>query len=264
MKAILKAKGLWKEFDGTQILKGVDVTINSGEFVAVMGRSGSGKSTLLYNISGMDRATKGEISFDGEDISTLDDVKMSNLRLKRMGFIFQQAHLLKTLSIHDNIVLPGFKVKSEKSEEKTKGSDEKTKKPAREEVNAYAQELMKRTGIDEIADHDIKKVSGGQLQRAAICRALINHPDIIFGDEPTGALNSSATKEIMDIINEVNAEGTTVMVVTHDSKVAARADRVIYLDDGNITDEIALGKYEEKSFADRESKMTTWLRKQGF
>ncbi|QVK20662.1 ABC transporter ATP-binding protein [Mycoplasmatota bacterium] len=248
MKTILQAKGLWKEFDGTKILKGIDVSVNEGEFVAIMGQSGSGKSTLLYNISGMDRATNGEISFDGEDTSSIDDEKMSNIRLKKMGFIFQQSHLLKTLSIRDNIVLPGFKAKSD----------------SRENVNAYAAELMKRTGIDQIADHDIKKVSGGQLQRAAICRALINHPDIIFGDEPTGALNSSASKEIMDIINEINAEGTTLMLVTHDAKVAARADRVIFLSDGNITDEIVLGKYEEKAFSERENKLTQWLGKQVF
>lgn len=248
MNTILQAKGLCKEFDGTSILKGIDVAVIKGEFVAIMGQSGSGKSTLLYNISGMDRLSKGEINFDGEDISNIDDEKMSNIRLKKMGFIFQQSHLLKTLSIRDNIVLPGFKAESE----------------SRENVNKYAKELMKRTGIEGIADHDIKKVSGGQLQRAAICRALINHPDIIFGDEPTGSLNSGATKEIMNIINEVNAEGTTVMLVTHDAKVAARADRVIFLSDGNITDEIVLGKYEEKNFSARESMMAEWLGKQGF
>ncbi len=248
MKTILQAKGLWKEFDAVEILKGIDITVNEGEFVAIMGQSGSGKSTLLYNISGMDRATKGQIHFDGEDISNIDDEKISYIRLKKMGFIFQQSYLLKTLSIRDNIVLPGFKAKSD----------------SRENVNAYAEELMKRTGIDHIAEHDVKKVSGGQLQRAAICRALINHPDIIFGDELTGALNSAATKEIMDIINEINAEGTTVMLVTHDAKVAARADRVIFLADGYITDEIVLGKYEGKSFSERENKLTGWLRKQGF
>ncbi len=248
MDTILQAKGLGKEFDGISILKGIDVAVNKGEFVAIMGQSGSGKSTLLYNISGMDRLTKGEINFDGEDISNIDDEKISKIRLKKMGFIFQQSHLLKTLSIRDNIVLPGFKAESE----------------SRENVNKYAEELMKRTGIEGIADHDIKRVSGGQLQRAAICRALINHPDIIFGDEPTGSLNSGATNEIMNIINEVNAEETTVMLVTHDAKVAARADRVIFLSDGNITDEIILGKYEEKNFSERESVMAEWLVKQGF
>ena len=248
MKTILQAEGLFKEFDGTEVLRGIDITIKKGEFVAVMGQSGSGKSTLLYNISGMDRATKGEICFDGEDISGLSDEKMSGLRLRKMGFIFQQSYLLRTLSIRDNIVLPGFKAK----------------KKSREQVNAYAEELMKRTGIDHIADHDIKKVSGGQLQRAAICRALINHPDILFEDEPTGALNSSATKEIMDIMNEVNVRGTAVMLVTHDAKVAARAERVIFLTDGKITDEIALGKFEDKDLLVRENKMTRWLEKQGF
>jgi len=248
MKTILQAEGLFKEFDGTEVLRGIDITIKKGEFVAVMGQSGSGKSTLLYNISGMDRATKGEICFDGEDISGLSDEKMSGLRLRRMGFIFQQSYLLRTLSIRDNIVLPGFKAKKE----------------SREQVNTYANELMKRTGIDHIADHDIKKVSGGQLQRAAICRALINHPDILFEDEPTGALNSSATKEIMDIMNEVNVRGTAVMLVTHDAKVAARAERVIFLTDGKITDEIALGKFEDKDLLVRENKMTRWLEKQGF
>lgn len=248
MKTILKAVGLSKEFDKTSILKGIDIEVKSGEFVAIMGRSGSGKSTLLYNISGMDRATGGEIIFDGEDISKFDDEKMSSLRLNRMGFIFQQSHLLRTLSIRDNIVLPGFKAGGKN----------------RKDVNAYADELMDRTGIDSIADHDIKKVSGGQLQRAAICRALINHPDILFGDEPTGALNSGATKEIMDIINEINNEGTTVMLVTHDAKVAARAGRVVFLSDGNITDEIFLGKYEEENAQEREEKMTRWLLQQGF
>lgn len=248
MRKILQAKGLWKEFDGIRILKGIDVAVDKGEFVAVMGQSGSGKSTLLYNISGMDRASGGEIIFDGVEISSFDDEKMSSIRLNKMGFVFQQSHLLKSLSIRDNIVLPGFKSKGE----------------SRENVNAYAEELMKRTGIDKLADHDIKKVSGGQLQRAAICRALINHPDIIFADEPTGALNSSATKEIMDIMNELNTEGTTVMLVTHDAKVASRAERVIFLSDGRITDEIALGKYEEKNAAEREDKMTHWLGRQGF
>lgn len=245
MKNILEIEGLFKEFDGTKILKGIDLKVKFGEFVAIMGQSGSGKSTLLYNISGMDRPTKGNIYFDGENIAKFDDEKMSNIRLKRMGFIFQRSYLLKTLSIRDNIVLPGFKANVE----------------SRKDVNEYAEELMRRTNIDGVSNHDIKKVSGGQLQRAAICRSLINHPDIIFGDEPTGSLNSSASKEIMDIINEIHSTGTTVMLVTHDPKVSARADRVIFLSDGNITDEIVLGKYEEENFIERENKMINWLGK---
>ena len=248
MKNILQIEKLYKEFDETVILKGIDFTVEAGEFVVIMGQSGSGKSTFLYNISGMDRPSSGNIVFDGEKISSFDDEKMSNIRLKKMGFIFQKTHLLKTLSIRDNIVLPGFKAKIK----------------SRQQVVDYAEQLMKRTGIYEIRDHDIKKVSGGQLQRAAICRALINNPDIIFGDEPTGSLNSSASNEIMDIINEINATGTTIMVVTHDPKVAARADRVIFLSDGHIKDEITLGKYKEENFIERESKMIKWLGEQVF
>lgn len=125
---------------------------------------------------------------------------------------------------------------------------------------------MRKTEIDNVAGHDIKKVSGGQLQRASICRALINKPDILFGDEPTGALNSSTTREVMDIINSVNSEGTTVIIVTHDAKVAARASRIIYLMDGNIHDELTIGKYQvdENKRLSREKRLFEWLEKQGF
>ncbi|AIY04540.1 ABC transporter, ATP-binding protein [Planococcus sp. PAMC 21323] len=248
MVDILQVKGLYKEFNETKILKGINFSVKAGEFVAIMGRSGSGKSTLLYNISGMDRATSGEIIFDGENISKFDDEKISHIRLQKMGFIFQKSHLLKTLSIRDNIVFPGFKANSE----------------SRENVNKYAEELMRRTGIDHVGSHDIKEVSGGQLQRAAICRAIINHPNIIFGDEPTGSLNSLASKEIMDILNEINKTGTVVILVTHDPKIAARADRVIFLSDGNIIDEITLDKYEAENFLERENKMVRWLAEQVF
>lgn len=248
MKAVLEAVKLNKEYNNNIILKDINLSINEGEFIAIMGQSGSGKSTLLYNISGMDRADGGEIYFAGEELLKLNDEEMSSIRLKKMGFIFQQPHLLKNLSIYDNIVLPGFKAGAR----------------SRETVISYAKELMERTKVTNISDNDIKKVSGGQLQRAAICRALINKPEILFGDEPTGALNTASTKEIMDIINEINSDGTAVMLVTHDSKVAARAERVIYLSDGVIKNEIKLGKYYEEHKADREYKMNIWLEKQGF
>lgn len=250
MKTILEVKNLCKRFEATQVLKNINLKVDEGEFLAIMGQSGSGKSTLLYGISGMDRPTSGNVLFCGKDISKLDDEKMSEIRLKQMGFIFQHPYLLKNLSIRDNIVLPGFKAST----------------LSRERVNHNADALMKKTGVSSVANHDIKRVSGGQLQRASICRALINQPDILFGDEPTGALNSSITKEVMDIINAVNTEGTTVIIVTHDTKVAARADRVIFLMDGNIHDELTLGKYEgdEKKKLSREKRLSEWLEKQGF
>lgn len=250
MKALLEVNNLCKNFEDTQILNDINLKVEKGDFIAIMGQSGSGKSTLLYGISGMDRPTSGSVLLNGKDISKLDDEKMSQIRLNQMGFIFQHSYLLKNLSIRDNIVLPGFKAGT----------------LSRKQVNKNADSLMVKTRIDSIATHDIKKVSGGQLQRAAICRALINQPDMLFGDEPTGALNSSTSKEVMDIINAVNIEGKTVIIVTHDVKVAARADRVIFLMDGNIYDEMRLGKYyeEEKKESSREKELHEWLEKWGF
>jgi putative ABC transport system ATP-binding protein len=250
VKTLFDVHNLSKSFDNTQVLNDINFKVEEGEFIAIMGQSGSGKSTLLYSISGMDRPTSGHVLFCGRDISKLDDEKISEVRLKQMGFIFQHSYLLKNLSIRDNIVLPGFK----------------SGKLPREQVNQNAEALMVKTGIASVADHDIKKVSGGQLQRAAICRALINQPDILFGDEATGALNSSATRDVMDIINAINSEGTTVIIVTHDAKVAARASRVIFLMDGNIHDELTLGKYDgdEQNKSSREKKLFEWLENQGF
>jgi putative ABC transport system ATP-binding protein len=250
MKTILDVKHLCKKYEDAEILNDINFTVGEGEFFAIMGRSGSGKSTMLYSISGMDRPSSGSVMFCGEDISKLDDKKMSDVRLRRMGFIFQRSCLLKNLSIRDNIVLPGFKAGT----------------ISREQVNKNAEALMAKTGISAVAGHDIKRVSGGQLQRAAICRALINKPEVLFGDEPTGALNSGTTKEVMDIINSVNAEGTAVVIVTHDAKVAARADRVIFLSDGKIRDELVLGKYDgdEQKVSSREKTLSEWLDKQGF
>jgi len=250
VKTILEVQNLCKKFEDTKVLNNINFKVDEGEFIAIMGQSGSGKSTLLYSISGMDRPTKGNVLFSGKDISNLEDEKMAEVRLKKMGFIFQNSHLLKNLSIRDNIVLPGFK----------------SGKLSRDEVNQNADKLMEKTGITSVAGHDIKKVSGGQLQRAAICRALINQPDMLFGDEPTGSLNSSTTKEVMDIINTINREGTTVMIVTHDVKVATRAGRVIFLLDGNIHDELLLGKYneDENKNSSREKQLFEWLEKQGF
>ena len=222
--------------------------MDANEFVAVMGQSGCGKSTLLYCVSGMDRPTSGEIRFDGCEMLGLSDKEMEKLRLQHMGFIFQKANFLKNLSIADNIVFPAFQL----------GGRNRT------EIRREAEQMMDRLGIIFVADHDIRQVSGGQLQRAAICRAMINHPDILFGDEPTGALNSSTTQEVMDIVSEINREGTTVLFVTHDAKVAARADRIIYLEDGRIKDELRIGKYKDSDRWERERKMQGWLGKMKF
>lgn len=245
---ILEVNGIYKSFEGNEILKDICFCMEKGEFVAVMGQSGCGKSTLLYSISGMDCPTKGDVFFAGQRLSDLSEREMEKLRLNGMGFIFQKANFLKNLSIEDNIIFPAFQAK----------------KKSRTEIVKEAEKLMERVGILPVANHDIRKVSGGQLQRAAICRAMINHPDILFGDEPTGALNSSATREVMDILGQINREGTTILLVTHDAKVAARADRIIYLEDGKIKEECQLGRYEAKDLPQREEKLKNWLERMGF
>ena len=172
------------------VLKNINMEIKQGEMVAVMGPSGSGKSTLLYTVSGMDHITAGKVDFFGRDMSSLNARQMSDLRLDEMGFIFQQMYMLKNLSIYDNIVLPAYQSKSGRNRAK------------RKEINNRAKELMHKLGISEIAEHDINEVSGGQLQRACICRSLINHPKMIFADEPTGnvALVQHYPKEIPVIL----------------------------------------------------------------
>lgn len=254
MKNILVAKGINKVYEiskgnAQQVLRDVDISIGEGEFVSVMGPSGSGKSTLLYNISGMDKATSGSIWFLGADLTSMSEDALSALRLQKMGFIFQQSNLLKNLNILDNIILSAFMAKSE----------------SRETIVKRAKKLMSQTGISALADNDITQASGGQLQRVAICRALINSPDIVFGDEPTGALNSKATGEVMDILAELNRAGTTIMLVTHDAKVAAKTERVLFMSDGVIAGEKRLGKYQKNSdVKTRESQLSAWLSQMGF
>ena len=245
---MIRVSGLCKKYGDIDILKDIDFHIGKGEFTVIMGQSGCGKSTLLYCVSGMDQPTAGEVYFEGQKLSAFSEKEMERLRLERMGFIFQKANFLKNLSIEDNIVFPAFQAGE----------------ISRGEIVKEAETLMEQMGIRQIADHDIRKVSGGQLQRAAICRAMINHPAILLGDEPTGALNSSATKEVMDILNEINSRGTTVLLVTHDAKVAARADRVIYLEDGRVKENLELGRYVKEDMAKREDSLKIWLEKMGF
>ena len=246
--SILEAKGLCKDYGGNNILSDIDFQINAGEFVAVMGQSGGGKSTLLYCISGMDNPSSGKRYFDGQDMAALSEKQMQELRLKRMGFVFQKPSFLKNLSIIDNIVYPAFQLAE----------------ADRSEIVKEAVALMEEMGISSVAEHDIHKVSGGQLQRAAICRAMINHPDILFGDELTGALNSSTTREVCGIIDNINKKGTTVLLVTHDANVAVHADKVIYLEDGRIMDTLNLGKYDTEIAEFRDAEMKKWLKKMRF
>lgn len=185
----LTIKGLCKTYivDKRQcnVLRNIDLEIKMGEMIAVMGPSGSGKTTLLYTASGMDHATSGTIDFFGKSLTKLNTKQMSEVRLEEMGFVFQQMYMLKNLSLYDNIVLPAYQ-----------SAEGKTKK-GRKAINERAILLMKKLNISDVSTHGVTEVSGGQLQRACICRSLINHPKIIFADEPTGALNKQNSLDVM-------------------------------------------------------------------
>jgi putative ABC transport system ATP-binding protein len=255
MNLLLESKNLNKKyFQGKSnehhVLKDVNLHIRKGDFVSVMGPSGSGKSTLLYNVSGMDRMSSGDVFFNDLELSGLSEKELSRLRLHSMGFIFQHIHLLKNLSVFDNIIMPAYLAKT----------------MSRKVINRKASELIESLGIAEISDNDITQASGGQLQRVGICRALINEPEIIFGDEPTGALNSKAASEIMALLAEINRAGTTIMLVTHDIKVAARTERVLFMLDGKLVAEKEMGRFaaEKDDIKDREEILAEWLLEMGF
>ena len=234
---VLRAQHLSKSYH-SPVLRDLDVGIELGQFVAIMGPSGSGKSTLLHCLSGMDRPSAGSVLLGDTEITTMSEKELAALRLTRFGFVFQQAHLMTTLCLLDNIVLPGFLAGLR----------------PRPEITARGEELMESMGIADLAASGVTEVSGGQLQRAGICRALINDPGIVFADEPTGALNSATALQILDLLGEIHASGTTLVMVTHDTQVAARADRVLVLVDGRIEEDLALGRYRE---AEAPSRLTT-------
>ncbi|MFE4707610.1 ABC transporter ATP-binding protein [Peribacillus simplex] len=255
MSTILEVRSMNKKVElgkdnELDILKDVSLEIEEGEFVSVMGPSGSGKSTLLYNVSGMDRMTSGSVKFKGREIGRLKEEELAKIRMNNMGFIFQDINLLKNLSVIDNVMFPALV---------SKDADKNA-------VHQKAKKLLEITGIKNLADNNITQASGGQLQRVGICRALINDPDIIFGDEPTGALDSKSTEEIMSILAEINKKGTTIMLVTHDAKVAAKTERVLFMVDGNIVAQKKMRKYDAQhdDIKGREESIMKWLVENGF
>ena len=249
MKKILVGENIVKSFgEGVEkrnVLDGVSVEINEGEFVSVMGPSGSGKSTLMYALSGMDGVDSGKVAFDGRELSTLSENELADIRRTGMGFVFQQPTLLKNLNILDNIILPSMRDQRDTAAKLTE----------------KARELMEKADILELEKRMITQASGGQLQRVGICRALMNNPKVIFGDEPTGALNSTSANEIMQLLASIHESGTTIVLVTHDVKVAAKTERILFLFDGKIAGEYLMDTYDETSdsLRAREEALTAWL-----
>jgi putative ABC transport system ATP-binding protein len=228
---ILKAEMLSKTYSNGSImqhvLKNLNIEISAGDFTVIMGSSGSGKSTLLYALSGMDKPTLGTIDFKGEEISNYSNDKLAVFRRKHCGFVFQQIYLNDTMSVLDNIMISGLLVSRDKKA-----------------IATRAKQLLQQVGMDDACYHKYpSQLSGGEAQRVAIVRALINAPEIVFADEPTGALNSTNAINVLDVMTEVNASGQSIIMVTHDIKTARRANRILYLKDGVIIDELKLGTY---------------------
>ncbi len=254
MEKIISCENVVKVFgkgdEKRNVLDGVSIDIDAGEFVSVMGPSGSGKSTLMFALGGMDGVDAGKITFDGRDLATLSENELADIRRTRMGFIFQQPTLLKNLNILDNIILAAMRDHRRNAVK----------------ITEKARMLMKKAGIMELEKRAITQASGGQLQRVGICRALMSDPKIIFGDEPTGALNSTAANEIMRLLAEIHRSGTAIMLVTHDVKVAAKTERVLFLFDGKIAGEYQAGAYDETGddLKAREEHLTAWLAEMEF
>ena len=224
-KVLLNLKNVHKSYylsngEEVPVLKGIDLEIKSHEFVAIMGESGGGKSTLMNIIGCLHSLTAGEYFFEGENIGNVrDDFTLSFIRNRKMGFIFQQFNLLSKSTALRNVSLPGFYAGMSRTKRDTK-----------------AKEILMSVGLGERMLHKPTELSGGQQQRVAIARSLMNDPDIILADEPTGALDTVSGKEILDIFLEFKKRGKTVIMVTHDPKVAKCADRIIFLRDGKIID----------------------------
>lgn len=219
-KKIIEIKDLTKEYIiGGEVIKALDnisVTINQGEFVAILGASGSGKSTLMNMIGLMDTPTSGSYYLDNQDVSKLNENKQAEIRNKKIGFVFQQFNLLARTSVLDNVLLPTIYGHIENRVEKAK-------------------ELIEMVGLTDRIKNKSNELSGGQIQRVAIARALIMNPSIILADEPTGNLDTKRSQEIIDIFEKLNKSGTTVILITHEPEIAARANRIIKLVDGRVS-----------------------------
>ncbi|MBZ9606316.1 ABC transporter ATP-binding protein [Clostridium estertheticum] len=247
---IIKTNLLCKSFlsDGevNNVIKNLNLEINKEDFTVVMGSSGSGKSTLLYLLSGMDGATSGEVFLGDENITNYKESEMADLRRNKIGFVFQGINLIPDLTIYENIVSPTYKTNKKKFD-----------------IDKKIDELLDKM---ELTDHRKKfpsQLSGGQSQRVAICRALINEPELLFADEPTGALNSAQGENVLDVFSDIHKGGQAVVMVTHDLKAALRGNRIIFLKDGYFDGDLRLDEYKKETADEREKIVYEFLKKRG-
>lgn len=248
---IISAKKLVKSFNSRDIkqtiINDLDLDVYDKDFTIIMGSSGAGKSTLMYLLSGMDQANSGSIIFKDKDICKMNNDELAIFRRRNCGFVFQQIYLLDKMSLMDNVLTSGLLVSNNKKD-----------------IVRKAKELFESVNIPEVTyKKNMNQVSGGECQRAGIVRAAINDPSIIFADEPTGALNSENSNAVLDVLTNLNNNGQSIIMVTHDKKSALRGNRIIYLKDGKIFGELKLNKYE-KNDNTRNEKLDKFLKEMGW
>lgn len=248
---VLEGNGLCKTFTNgqvaTNVIRNLDVEIYKGDFTVIMGTSGAGKSTLLYMLSGIDTITSGQIHMNGSRIDQLKEKQMTNIRRKDIGFVFQEPNLLDDFTVFENIAMTGYLMKKN-----------------RNEVNDNTNKLLAEVDMMDHKDKYPSQLSGGQKQRVAIARSLINEPNIVFADEPTGALNATQSEAALDLLTEMHLKGQTILMVTHDIKAAARANRLLYIKDGKIDGLLQLDQFDTGAIKDREKQVFDFIMSKGW
>jgi len=249
--AIIRTKDLCKTYvsDSVQLhaIRNLNLEIFQEDFTVIMGSSGSGKSTLLYLLSGIDSVSAGEVHFQNTRVDLMEEKHTAHFRRTSIGFIFQAINLVPNLTLLENVAIPGYLVSRD-----------------RNQVNSRAMELLTMMGLDQEAKRLPAQVSGGQQQRAAIARGLINSPTVLFADEPTGSLNSSQGQNVLDILTDINTQGQTIVMVTHDIKAACRANRILFIRDGKIDGDVKLEKYSAENGEEREQTIFDYLTRKGW
>lgn len=241
-KVILSAKNVSKRFSGEAVLKSISAEIYQGDFTVIMGSSGAGKSTLLYALSGMDSISEGQVCYKEQEISSLNENKMAALRAREFGFVFQQTCLVSNLTLFENVVVAGY-----------------LGNLSGRSVRERTAELLEQMHVEKAQNRLPGQASGGEAQRAAIARAVINRPGILFADEPTGALNRRNTDEVLDLFTRLNQEGQSILMVTHDLRCAVRGNRILYLEDGKLLDQMELSPYASDQTGERDIRISVWL-----
>lgn len=250
---ILHCKDLCKTYTtdktSVEVIKNQTLEIYEKDFTIIMGNSGSGKSTLLYCLSGLDSVTRGEVFLKDTNLSNLKEKRMVSIRRKCIGFVFQSINLVPSLTVFDNVAVPGY-----------------IGQRARSSVDKKAKELLCSMGLEDEMHRLPSHISGGQQQRVAIARALVNSPDIVFADEPTGALNSSNGQMVLDVLSKINEDGQSIVMVTHDVKAACRGNRILFLRDGVIDSELDLPNYcdDIDRIQERENKVVEFIKERGW